>query len=64
MILLKIFPVSLARVSSFSVPIILRLGLFIVSQYSWMFCGRSFRFNTFFDQCVHFFYCILLVKLA
>jgi hypothetical protein len=42
MILLKIFSGPLRWESSFSIPIFCRSGLFIVSQFSWMFCIRNF----------------------
>ena len=41
MILLNIFSVPLSLSSSPSTPIIFTFGLFIVSQISWMFCGKN-----------------------
>jgi hypothetical protein len=43
MILLKIFSgPSSWKSSYFSIPIILRFDLYMVSQISWMFCVRNF----------------------
>jgi hypothetical protein len=60
MILLRIFSGPWIRDSlSSSIPIILRLGIFMVAQISWMFfCQKFFRCNIFFDRCINFFYCV------
>jgi hypothetical protein len=65
-ILLKIFTGPLSWESSLSsIPIILRIGLLIVSWIFWMFVlRRFFIFALFFDCCANVFYGILHLRLS
>lgn len=55
----EIIFVTLICVSYPSSILFLRFCLFIVFQISWMFCTKSFFiFNLFFDQWIHFYYCV------